>query len=622
MGGKKRLENIKNKISDSSMSPSEVTEQSSEVTADNTKENDVLFLKFANGGNLTIGMFNENSFDSIPNDLNNLISDIDIGVKILESLSLIQPNISAISLSVIDTQKSLIKVISDEGKKEILINSGKILIRKAIFDIANFINQTKSLNIPTDDIKNILKGLDEVFPDINVSKYYLEFNSKALKQRLNYMVSGPAITSGVKALRDPNWDKNTKGEAYYTHSKYDKPNCKITHYLKDWSKEELAYLPHSEAIQILEKFGVYPALLHLIFAVHFYSNSNPTQTELKLKGTDLIKDLGFDKRTDLSIHDKLIKVNEILTAVKSLIIEAQWESDLTEGKGKRSKKVTRTVTVDPCIMWNIASSRIVDKDLFDNEELKEIEIIVKSGAWLSVFFNKSGRELKKALFNFATLSRQILELDPYREELALRIALLQSTMNYREFISVESWLIENMLGAKNAIAEAKEKSYKRQDLIDKWNNCLISLEKIGCTIIYDDNYPEELRPNFKGKRPRGYLDKILEAKVKLTFEELGKPKELEITSTPIKSDPVNGVTLNPIIDVKSTSVKVEKIYSGSDLKKIRESLGVTQPMVAKYLKTNKMAISRIEKNPNLTKSKYNDILEAIKFVSKHKSKFQ
>lgn len=470
--------------------------------------------------------------------------------------------------------------------------------------------------IPIDTLENILKEIKRVFPEFKLPDLKLnkDYASKALCNNLNYMIGGSAITSGCKALRDSEkWTENHLGKAFYQHNKADKSNSYITHYINDWTNsDEIKLMPYSEAEQILEKFGVYPALLHLILAVHFYRHPDPTKAELNIKGSDLIKDLGLHKRTDLSKKEKLERVNEVLTAVKSLIITAKWESEVTVKTGKKYTTETVSFTVDPSIMWNISSLRICDKDLFGNEELKDIEIIVKAGAWLSHFFNQSERELGKALYNFATLSRKILDLDPYHEELALRIALLQSTMDYRGYYTVEKWLNENLLGAKTKIADAKIDRLKRKKLADLWDKTLISLERIGFEIHFDNKtYPEELRPQSK-RKPKGYFDRILQGKIKLTPESLGKPEsDLDAKAKSISSSP-------------KLPEKIE-IFRGEDLRKKRESLGITQPMIAKYLFNDakkKMYVSRIENNQNLLESKYNEILDAINYIGKNISKFK
>ena len=289
------------------------------------------------------------------------------------------------------------------------------------------------------------------------------------------------------------------------------------------------------------------------------------------------------------------------------MITAKWASTIKVQKGKKLVEKEVYLEVMPSIMWDISPLKITEKDLFGNEQLIDLDIRVKAGTWLGHFFNQSGREMGVALYNFATLSRKILNLDPYHEEVALRIALLQSTMDYRQYYTVEQWLVENLLGAKDRISKAKSNQTVRKDLTNLWDQTLLALERVGFTIHYDiATYAENLRPE-SPRKPRNYLDKLLLAKIKLTPETLGKPQS--------------------VIDVKSEEIKqvlqiTEKVYSGQELKSKREALGITQPMIAKYLRKNKMYVSRIEKTENLSKEKYNEIVDAINYINKYKAKFE
>ncbi|MGI0482679.1 hypothetical protein ACN4EE_18080 [Geminocystis sp. CENA526] len=458
----------------------------------------------------------------------------------------------------------------------------------------------KDNRIPNDDISNILKSISLIFPELKLPSFDVKIEPRALVNDLNRMANLPVITSGVKALRDRQWGKDDLGNACYTHRKADNSDSYITHYIRDFNdSEEIASLPHSEAIQILEKFGVYPALLHLILAVHFYKQPDPTTAILMLRGTDLIKDLGLDKRRDLTKEEKLKRVYETITAVRSLLIKAQWYVTL------KGRKKPVNVYFDPYVMWDILPIKITDTDLFGNESLIEIEIKVRAGLWLDEFLSKVGKGSNKVFYSYATLSSKILDLDPYHEELALRIALLQSTMDYRLYYTVEQWLIENLLGAKTKISEAKSDKYTRRNLTNLWDNTLKALERIGFKIHFDNKtYPEEFRPDFEGKKPRGYFDRLLEAKIKLTPESLGKPE----------SD-------QDVREAEKIPITPEKVYRGEDLKKARLKANISPKQIAKYLECTQGKIYNAEKRDNLSKKLFNEILDAIRYISKFPSKF-
>jgi hypothetical protein len=482
--------------------------------------------------------------------------------------------------------KGIMRVIADVEEKGYQVN---LEDEQRVFEYV-LKNPTEGEVIPN-------QYLDELVSALNLTK---EYQPRALVNALNRMANLPVITSGVKALRDRQWGKDNLGNACYTHRKADNSDSYITHYIRDFNDSvEIASLPHSEAIQILEKFGVYPALLHLILAVHFYKQPDPTTAILMLRGTDLIKDLGLDKRRDLTKEEKLKRVYETITAVRSLLIKAQWSVTL------RGRKKPVNVYFDPYVMWDILPIKITDTDLFGNESLIEIEIKVRAGLWLDEFLSKVGKGSNKVFYSYATLSQKILDLDPYHEELALRIALLQSTMDYRLYYTVEQWLIENLLGAKTKISEAKSDKYTRRNLTNLWDNTLKALERIGFKIHFDNKtYPEEFRPDFEGKKPRGYFDRLLEAKIKLTPESLGKPESHQDVSEAEK------IPLTP-----------EKVYRGEDLKKARLKANISPKQIAKYLECTQGKIYNAEKRDNLSKKLFNEILDAIRYISKFPSKF-
>ena len=446
--------------------------------------------------------------------------------------------------------------------------------------------------------ENIEVYVERIIQEFNISK---EYQPRAFINDLNYMIGLSTIPSGVKALRDPNWGKDILGNACYVHKKADKSNSCITHYIRDFNNtKEIASLPYSEATQILEKFGVYPALLHLILAVHFYKQPNPTTTKLTLKGTDLIKDLGLDKRTDLTKEEKLNRVYETITAVRSLLIKAKWDVIGTV----KGRKKSVNVSFDPCVMWDILPVKITDTDLFGNEKLINIEIRVRTGLWLEEFLSKVGKVANNVFYSYATLSQKILDLDPYHEELALRIALLQSTMDYRQYYTVEQWLVENLLGAKSKILEAETDKYTRRNLIRLWDKTLLSLERIGFKNHFDNNtYPENLRPQSE-RKPRGFFERLLEAKIKLTPETLGKPQ----------SD-------QDVIEAEKIPFTPEKVYRGEDLKQARLKAIVSPKQIAKYLDCSEGKIYNAEKRDNLSKKLFKEILDAIKYISKYRDKY-
>jgi DNA-binding transcriptional regulator YiaG len=487
---------------------------------------------------------------------------------------------------------SELKELIKTNNIDLKLNLGKV-------DTANFDFETIKVNL-----SDVLENLSHIFPEFKIPEIHYE--GRGLVSNLNSMASGPPITSGCKSLRDKeNWDKDPdNGLAYYEHIKHDNPNSIITHYIRDWNSDEIKALPFNEATQILDNFGSQTALLHLILAVHVYSKADPTSTKFRLKGTDLIHDLGLAKRSDLSTSQKLKIVLETVNAVRSLLIKAEWQGERKiRGKIKPVK-----ISVEPSIMWDIVPIKITQKNLLEDDDLIELDISVRIGLWIDEFFNEAGYQMGKALYNFATLAKNILELNPYHEELALRIALLQSTMPYRSYITVEHWLEENLLGYKDRISKARSKSYVRRELKLYWDKTVLALERIGFHIHFDEeSYPSQLRPN--GKVPRGYFEPWLKAKIKIIPQKIGKPESAIERLERLEREAKKKLTPT-------------KTYSGSELKKARIANKLTQEIIAKYLQCSKGTISKLEKKSEIPLKKYKEMMDAINFVAKTPEKFK
>jgi DNA-binding transcriptional regulator YiaG len=244
-------------------------------------------------------------------------------------------------------------------------------------------------------------------------------------------------------------------------------------------------------------------------------------------------------------------------------------------------------------MWDLAIEELGQKNFItkkvDNPE--EVEITVRPGLWTSFFLNDGGRAAKTALYHFSWLSESIMSIDPYHEETALRIAMIQSIAAYRNsFITVEKWLRENLTGAATRIEKAKSCKVTRSQLKTHWDSILNTLKNVGFTVKFDpETYPEWLQPHSQEKNQRGYFDILLQARVSITPPT---PAYLEERKTNPKS--------------------IKKTITGTDLKKARESAGLSLKAVADYFGKSRMWLSNKESGKrNLTQSEAKEILKAI-----------
>jgi hypothetical protein len=234
-----------------------------------------------------------------------------------------------------------------------------------------------------------------------------------------------------------------------------------------------------------------------------------------LKGTDLIKALGWQKNKHLTKTEKLIQISQLAWAVNCLLIQAKW----IYGRCKKDKDKYQ-IAIETSRVWDLSVKALGKENPLtrkvDNPE--EIEITVRPGLWTYSFLNEGGTAAKTALYHFSWLSESIMRIDPYHEEAALRIAMIQSIAAYRNsFITVETWLKENLTGAGSTIKAALEDRRRALELKNSWDNILITLKNVGFTVKFDpETYPEWLRPDSKEKNKRGYFDILLQARVSIT----------------------------------------------------------------------------------------------------------
>lgn len=116
----------------------------------------------------------------------------------------------------------------------------------------------------------------------------------------------PVVSSLHAQLRTDLWQEYPSGVGYYKHQAKGNPSNIIEHYIT--TSGDITLLPLNEAVQIIDKFGLTAAKLHLIFAAHVMRQEEPWKSLFTLESSDLIKEMGWDKRTDLPRSQKLNEV--------------------------------------------------------------------------------------------------------------------------------------------------------------------------------------------------------------------------------------------------------------------------------------------------------------------------
>jgi DNA-binding XRE family transcriptional regulator len=401
--------------------------------------------------------------------------------------------------------------------------------------------------------------------------------------------SSAVMFSSIEAyIRKDLWQKNENGIAYLQHRAKGNPKNYIEHYIS--SPGDITMLPWDEAQQIIDKFGFTTAKLHLIFAAHAMKQEKPWESKFNLKASDIIQEFGWDKNHKKTKSEKLLEIATIAFALDCLLVKAVW----VEGRNKKGQ-IIGSAPVGR--MWNVQIKPIGQFNFegkIDNPD--EVYITIQPGLWTQDFLNRAGARSREALYQFGYLAQQVLKIDPYHDELALRLAIyltLDSRVRLDGKYKVRELL--EIAFPKLVIDKARLDRRKAYDLKQRWDNAMKLLLKLGWQIVFDsETYPEGLRPESKDKKPKGYLDNLLDAR--LTIKPPNPIPELIASKVKPKVEPKQSkAKLKPAPSTALTS---------SQVREARKAKGWTQAKLAGVLGVSQKLISLIERgdrpvNPEL-----------------------
>ncbi|MBD2211292.1 helix-turn-helix transcriptional regulator [Nostoc linckia FACHB-104] len=408
--------------------------------------------------------------------------------------------------------------------------------------------------------------------------------SKALpvaEPQLKSIVSVPSsavMFSSMEAYtRKDLWKKDTAGIAYLQHRAKGNPNNYIEHYI--CNPGDITMLPWNEAQQIIDKFGFTTAKLHLIFAAHTMNQEKPWQSTFNLKASDIIQEFGWDRNHGKPKPEKLLEIASTAFALDCLLVKTVW----VEGKNKKGE-IIGSVPIGR--MWNVqikVSGQFNLEGKIDNPD--EVYITIQPGLWTQDFLNLAGARSREALYQFGYLAQQVLKIDPYHDELALRLAIYL-TLDSRVRLDGKYRVIELLETAfpNTLIDQARLDRRRAYDLKQCWDSAIKLLLKLGWQIVFDqETYPEWLRPDSKDKKPKGYLDKLLNAK--LTIKPPAPIPELIASKVKpkAKKEPLRSKTKTTQpqnISLTSNQIREARIATGWSQAKLAGFLGVSQKLIS------------------------------------------
>lgn len=342
--------------------------------------------------------------------------------------------------------------------------------------------------------------------------------------------------------------------------------------------------------EIIQQFGPEAAYVFLIFSSYATDSEEPWAEQIRLKGTDLIRLFGWDKRTDITIAQKLKKIGHLVELVCSLSVlvkninigakrynlerGAMW---ILEGLGYAGQLALTMDVNQP------------DSPTYEAGEPDELYIKVRPGIWTEKFLNAKDVNAKESLFQYGYLAKSTLQINPYRQRLASKLAIFLTIMSrIREDGRYEVKTLLERLEPKELLEAIREDRLRRVKLINQWDSALLTLKELGWEIGFDSaTYPESIRPAWSlsddfdsGYRPRNWLATWLKAiviikpSVKIQ-EKLGAhaPATLKSTRTPTQPPALTSEAIQAALDAK-----------GMTKAQLADALQVDRSLVTRWLK--------------------------------------
>jgi DNA-binding transcriptional regulator YiaG len=475
-------------------------------------------------------------------------------------------------------QDNFYKYIHEQSSTSSLEEQLNALVRRFSDEIVQVI--IKGLDLPNISLAELDKilglSLDDATQSIPVTESRLTDATLAVP---TFAAFASAITAQT---RKDLWRKDASGLACFQHQAKGNPNNYIEHYIT--SPGDIAVLPWNQAEQIIDKFGFNTVKLHLIFAAHTMNQPVPWEGKFSLKASDVVKYLGWDKRTDLPVHEKLNEIAKAAFVLDCLLVKSVW----VEGRNKKGGINASTPTGR---MWSVVVDPRGQLNLEGKvEKPEEVYITVQPGLIFQSFLNKAGSRLKEALYQFGYLAQDILRIDPYHDELALRLAI-HLTMDSR-IHAIGKYRVATLLEAMlphTVIDAARSNKHKAYDLKQRWDNALKLLLQLRWQIQFDETYPEWLQPGGNNApkpedwRKMKIIDWLLQAKLTINPPE------------PIPELLIAKVVPKPKAQKKLQPAATITKLTGNQIRKAREAKGWTQRKLAGWLGVSDVLIGYWEK---------------------------
>jgi hypothetical protein len=297
----------------------------------------------------------------------------------------------------------------------------------------------------------------------------------------------------------------------------------IKHHLET---NRLELVAGNAAWEIINQLGIETAYMFLLFASYATDLERPWEGMFSFKATDVIRMgiFNWQKRSDLNLSQKLKKLGKLAQQVASLSVAIN-NLDL--------KLMTYTAEIQA--MWRLklqyigqlsltVDSNQPDKISYEPEEPTELIITAGPNDWVKPFQDAGNFS---SLYEYGFLAKSTLLINPYRQPMAAALAVFLTIMS--RIKTNGKYKVKTLLNRLGYLSKElhwqnlQSNRHKRNELIGKWDNALLTLHELGWQIGFDPNtYPASIQPFWKHeefkpleckRRPHKWLELWLEADV-------------------------------------------------------------------------------------------------------------
>jgi len=373
--------------------------------------------------------------------------------------------------------------------------------------------------------------------------------------------------------------------------------------------QDKKFFPIQKAKELLDLRGAYTAYLHLYMTALALSNPVPSRDKFYVSGITLLKDLGLYERFKLNAKKDEEILNELkdnMTLMGSFHVNVIWNDVIY----KNRKKLPLVASCSG-ILWNIALVETIYKD-DNNQFIKDLYFAVTPGEWAEKFLSQEAYINGTGFNQYGFLSTKILDISPYRQELAFKIALnlgIESRIKVNDIYTVKEVLLYHYTESSLSLVVKNSANYDRE-LARKIKVDFIKSLKILLENSYQINFVSEkfskadlnsdhwlnchiteiLREKLIIKQPEATMKKLEAVRNSPYYTHHTKPQVPQITEQTIE---VKAKFKTPKTLDKAVK-EPEIIYTASELKALRIGLGITQEKMAVELDIPRSSLKHYE----------------------------